>query len=275
MSNIVNDFLFIAHPGHELCVHGWLSTARPKVFVLTDGSGHGTQSRIGSTSKVLAEVGAQPGPIYGRFRDAELYALILGRRFQPLLNVVDEFASALLEDQPKVVAGDAFEGYNPSHDVCRLIINAAVTIARRSGQEILNRDFLLAGRQLDQNLDGAVQIQLDELAFTRKLKAASEFSGLRPEVEAALAGELLSMREYPQLDPKSANYPAERGTSYYRTEMLRPVGDNPYEEAFLNGPPFYERYGELRVADGVYHNVIRYREHMVPLAEALRHFAER
>ena len=38
-STAVKDFLFVAHPGHELCVHGWLEIARPKVFVLTDGSG--------------------------------------------------------------------------------------------------------------------------------------------------------------------------------------------------------------------------------------------
>src|SRR5438034_752023 len=28
--------LFIAHPGHELLVHGWLELVRPFVFVLTD-----------------------------------------------------------------------------------------------------------------------------------------------------------------------------------------------------------------------------------------------
>src|SRR4051812_44433101 len=30
-------FLFIAHPGHELCVYAWLKLTKPKVFVLTDG----------------------------------------------------------------------------------------------------------------------------------------------------------------------------------------------------------------------------------------------
>jgi len=31
------------------------------------------------------------------------------------------------------VAGDAREGFNPTHDVCRMIIDAAVRRARRSG----------------------------------------------------------------------------------------------------------------------------------------------
>ena len=32
--------LVVAHPGHELRVHGWLELARPTVCILTDGSGH-------------------------------------------------------------------------------------------------------------------------------------------------------------------------------------------------------------------------------------------
>lgn len=39
--------LMIAHPGHELLVHGWLEVAHPRVFVLTDGSGRCAQSRLG------------------------------------------------------------------------------------------------------------------------------------------------------------------------------------------------------------------------------------
>src|SRR2546421_13128270 len=104
---LTNHFLFVAHPGHELCVHGWLSSTQPKVFVLTDGSGHGGQSRIGSTSKVLGQVGAPPGSIYGRFTDAGLYELIIEKDFQPFLRVVDEFAGAIVAERPSTVAGDA------------------------------------------------------------------------------------------------------------------------------------------------------------------------
>jgi hypothetical protein len=271
--SLANDFLFVAHPGHELCVHGWLSSAQPKVFVLTDGSGHGGQSRISSTSKVLDQVGAQPGSIYGRFTDAALYELILRRDFQPLLRIIDEFAEAIVRERPSTIAGDAIEGYNPSHDLCRLIINAAVTIARRSGWQVVNRDFLLARPHVVATDSGAVDFHLDDAAFGRKLQAARAFPELQSEIEAALTGGLLSLREYPQLGSwMNAN---NGDTNVYRTEVLRLVHGNGYEEEFLNDVPFYERYGELRVADGFYHRVIRLREHMVPLAEALRHFAER
>ena len=57
--------LFIAHPGHELRVHGWLEAMAPEVWILTDGSGHSGRSRIDSTTRVLEPTGAVPGPVYG------------------------------------------------------------------------------------------------------------------------------------------------------------------------------------------------------------------
>src|ERR671930_2292557 len=69
--------LVVAHPGHELCVYGWLEQALPRVFVLTDGSGRSGVSRLDSTTEILAGAGAGAGSIYGRFTDLDLYAAIL------------------------------------------------------------------------------------------------------------------------------------------------------------------------------------------------------
>ena len=60
MTSVVSDrraALVIAHPGHELCVYGWLETVRPRVFILTDGSGRSGQSRLKSTEEILSVVG--------------------------------------------------------------------------------------------------------------------------------------------------------------------------------------------------------------------------
>lgn len=38
----------------------------------------------------------------------------------------------------------------------------------------------------------------------------------------------------------------------------------------INNPPFYELYGEKLVAAGRYETVIRFQEHMLPLAQAIR-----
>lgn len=76
--------LAIAHPGHELRVHSWLETAHPTVFVLTDGSWRCGQSRLGSTTRILARAGAELGSIYGRLTDRMLYAGILNHDLERL-----------------------------------------------------------------------------------------------------------------------------------------------------------------------------------------------
>ena len=66
--------LVMAHPGHELRIHGWLERTRPLPFVLTDGSGHTSSSRLASTTRVLTAAGAQPaGVLYGQLTDREVY----------------------------------------------------------------------------------------------------------------------------------------------------------------------------------------------------------
>jgi AcrR family transcriptional regulator len=269
-------FLFIAHPGHELCVHGWLEAARPRVFVLTDGSGRSGRSRIDSTSKVLRRAGAEPGSVYGRFTDQEVYRAILERDYDPLLETVAEFAGALVREGAGAVAGDAAEGFNPAYDVCRMMINAAAEMARRlGGRRIVNRDFLLVGRHdtcPPELRAGATWLRLDDDALERKLEAARSFPELKDEIDAALAGELLALRQHPELaagSPFKSNAP---GGESYRVECLRPADGRLVSGEFDGRPPFYESHGERRVAAGHYRRAIRYREHILPLASALRDY---
>jgi hypothetical protein len=51
--------LVTAHPGHELCLYGWLKRARPCVFIFTDGSGSTGEPRLELTTKLLARTGAR------------------------------------------------------------------------------------------------------------------------------------------------------------------------------------------------------------------------
>lgn len=249
--------LVVAHPGHELLVHGWLETARPRVFVLTDGSGRSNQSRLDSTTKVLDQTGANRGGIYGRLSDAAAYSAILNRDFNLFIRLAVELAEALAAERISRVAGDAVEGYNPMHDVCRLLINTAVQIASRAGcQPIENFAFSLVGQPLacPQALcANRISLHLDEDAFTRKMAAAEGYTEMKEEVSAAI-------------DRASIDA--------FRTERLHPVGTEEGQSLWTEQQPYYERYGERRVAAGHYHRVLRHQEHIAPLAEALRLSAE-
>lgn len=250
--------LVVAHPGHELVVHHWLNLARPRVFVMTDGSGHTGRSRLHLTTDVLTQAGAEPGSIYGRFPDPAIYAALLNHDFDLFINLAEELAAALVRARVEYVAGDALEGYNPIHDACRLVINAAVELANRmQDQRIANFDFLLMGQPgtcREELRAQAIWLRLDEDTFVRKIAAVRAYPYASAELDIILTR--MSVDEY-------------------RTECLRPVT---YQDASCDAvaePPFYERYGEKQVAAGHYERVLRYREHFVPLAAALRDYVAR
>jgi hypothetical protein len=249
--------LVIAHPGHELRVHGWLELKRPEVWVLTDGSGRTGRSRIDSTTRVLKATGGVAGPIYGNMTDVDLYQAVLNRDYDRFITLVDQLAATLIEQNIECLAGDAQEGYNPAHDICRLVINAAAKFVRRNtDRDILNYDFTLVGAPEacpDALRDRALCLNLDEAAFARKISAARNYSELRAEVDVALNG-------------SQANN--------FRVECLRPVDANGAKTS-QQQRPFYEEYGEQQVRAGHYTNVLRYREHMLPLAAALDAHVER
>src|SRR5438309_5444133 len=120
--------LVMAHPGHELRIHGVLERVRPWVYVLTDGSGPGKHGRVFSTTRVLEQAGARCGDIYSPFTDASLYRLLLECRFDVLCRLADGLAESLARHDIRAVLGDASECYNPAHEVCRLLIDTALRL---------------------------------------------------------------------------------------------------------------------------------------------------
>lgn len=234
-------------------MHRWLELAKPTVYVLTDGSGRTERSRLASTTHVLAQAGARPGTIYGWCSDVELYAAVLAGDTAFLLRLVHALVDALDDVGAECVVGDAMEGFNPSHDICRFLINAAVALVRqRTRRELGNFDFLLDGSPRDcpaDLQDRAVRVELEDEALARKLAAAQGYPELRAEAETALA---------------------RFGPHLFRTEWLRPVADwRQGLDGMASEPPHYERVGEGRVSSGHYRDVIRYRENVRPLVKAL------
>jgi AcrR family transcriptional regulator len=272
--------LVVAHPGHELCVYGWLEEARPRVFVLTDGSGRTGISRLKSTTKILSRVGASPGAVYGRFGDRELYAALLRGDFGLFERLVAELAEAFVWEEIEYVAGDAAEGYNPVHDTCRIVIDAAAELASRtSGRRIINRDFLLFRRHSAVSDDvhaGGIRLTLDDAQLARKLSVAREYSELKDEVDAFIDQKALeALRAFPELSAYISDFvTSDMGGEAYRVESLRLAGESTRGDGAANEIPFYERYGEMLVTAGAYDHAIRRSDHIAPLAKAMRRFVD-
>jgi hypothetical protein len=253
---------------------------RPQVFILTDGSGAVGLPRLNATTALLAECGARRGQIYGRFTDLEAYAAILNRDFEIFANLASELADSFVAEDVDCVVGDAAEGYNSIHDLCRIIINTAVKMYRRaSNREIANFDFPVVGPPdtCPEDLrSDALYLRLDQDAFARKLNTARKYY---PELVDELTKTLLRVelgvyRRYldQKNEPDSSTKPMTIDS--LRTECLRPVRNTGSYGPFSNNKPFYEYHGEQQVAAGRYSQAIRFVEHMKPLAEALWNYAE-
>jgi len=234
--------LCVAHPGHELRVYAWLAGARPAVAVVTDGSGRSGRSRIPATQRTLDETACTPGPFLGALTDANAYRAILARDAGPFLALADQLARFVRAHGVRSIVGDAAEGFNPVHDVCRLVINAACATV-----EVGNYEFPLTGRP-DAVSNPVVDLRLDDDTFARKLAAARREMDLGVDVDEAVHA---------------------WSADVFRVERIRAAGAGGPTDGLPDEPPLYERYGEERVRSGKYPQVLRRREHVLPIAEAL------
>jgi len=241
--------LVVAHPGHELRLFGWLCSAHPDVLVLTDGSGHSGRSRIAATRDVLRVTGARAGPVFGELTDRELYRALLRGDTAPFTQLTTVLARVLRQGGYRAVVADPLEGYNPAHDLCRVIVNTAVRcVSRQCGTSIGNYEYALTGTANIRGSRSALVLGVPEGIRERKIAAANSYPGLFTEVATAVERE---------------------GSRAYDEEVLRKIsakrpGDIPEEL-----PPFYETYGERQCAAGRYAAVIRYAEHFMPMAQAV------
>lgn len=256
LSSSGNAALVVAHPGHELRVFGWMAQWKPRVFIITDGSGRHGVSRVSSTSSILEKLNVPSGDIFGCTTDADIYQAILQQDSSFFLGVTDRLASAFIKHGINFVAGDATEGYNTSHDLCRVMVNAAVQIASgASTTPIANYEFCLTewdemGSAMHD--DQCLHFRLNDQLLSQKLEAAQQYVELKEEISAGIA---------------------RRGEEYFRLECLRKLSRN--RDRILSEKPFYEAWGERRVGSGVYQTVIRYREHILPLTAAIMDHAAR
>jgi hypothetical protein len=240
--------LILGHPGHELRVFRFLELHRPVVYVLTDGSGNnGGASRLPSTLKVLEEAGCQVGSVFGRFTDQEIYEVILKKKEGILQDLIEEVCTDLQSKGIERLAGDACEGYNPTHDLCRYMVNI---IAEK--MDLPNYDFLLDGppHLCPEELRAqALWIRLAEGDFERKLAAAANYPELKFDLEETLK---------------------KHGKAPFMIECLRPVEKRSALKTWQTPLPHYETYAKEKIQQGKYQEVISFETHVRPLVEGLQ-----
>lgn len=251
-SSSLNDrraALIVGHPGHELRVWGWMRAVRPVVAVLTDGGGHAEQSRLHLSADLCREARASISPHFGMTTDTAMYTAILTGDMDTFLTMADRLAVWLMDERVDLVAGDAAEGYNPTHDVCRLVVDRA---ARLAGAErrVENWAFLLTGSPVPASPgESWTCFELDAEGLAAKIEAGRRYA-------AAVGGTLLG-----EIDGLLTRF----GHAAFGREYFQPAEPR----VRSSDSPFYETYGERQVALGRYRHVIRLADHVQPIADAL------
>lgn len=252
LAHAQRTLLVVAHPGHELRLFGWMCEARPELVVLTDGSGSIGQPRVESSHRVLDASGAVETGLFGLHSDQDYYTALLNGDNAFFLRMETALMTVLRAGSYAVVVADPLEGYNPTHDLCRVIVNVALERLHRERAPVpLNFDYALTSPlppPAEGERGGRHPIQLSEAALEAKIQAARGYPELAWEIDQALARE---------------------GAQAFAREELRAVTGDRLALRPPTVPPHYETYGEKRRDAGVYRDVIRYEQHVLPVVNAL------
>lgn len=243
----MKPLLLIAHPGHELRVFEWVHRARPLVVMLTHGDGSIGQPRLDDSRRLLARWGVEVRSDWlSPVSDSVVYQALLGTGASPFQDWLDRLTQAALDADIDTVVADEAEGYNPSHDLCRVLANRLVMRLREAGREVRNLEIPLVGHPCDPARDEQVEIEvrLTEAEHQHKLEQMLEY--------ARRCSPVLLVEVQTMLD--------SFGTQAFARECLYPASRTPYEEGRLPDTlPYFERVGEERRAAGIYKDVIRSR----------------
>ena len=243
--------LCVGHPGHELRVYGWMREFRPVVDVFTDGSGPNRPPRIESSLRVVERTDCRVGGVFGRYPDRQFYEMMQAGDPGPFIALAEELAGAWEADGVEVVAGDMIEGFNTTHDVCRMVINAAVDhLQERRGRVVMNYEFPLEAILPLPAPEGSLVIEVDDDVFSEKRATAFEM--------------------YPEMADEVERAVAKYGLAPFKNEILLEARPDAGLEWSGDKQPFYERYGAKQVESGHYASLITYAGHIQPIARALR-----
>jgi hypothetical protein len=187
--------LAIAHPGHELRLHGFLEQARPFVFILTDNSEEHGQDLMWDAIKVIDRATKQgmnispeqlkdpfmrkvlkmshvDGENKAHYKDSQIAHEVLNLHTDFLDYYVDFIVDNLIRYKIDYLVCDSSEDYHITHEVVRMLCELAVSrVQQRTGDKVELLDFALSEPFDSITHEHCIRIELSEEAVQRKLHA--------------------------------------------------------------------------------------------------------
>lgn len=251
-----NWALSIAHPGHELRLHGFLELARPFTFILTDNAEAKGQDLMWDSIKAIARATQQglkihpaalKSPLYRKalkvslkkgkdvkehIKDGEIQYEVANHRIDFFRYYLDYMVENLLKFDITHLLCDASEDYHLTHEVVRMVAELAVTrIKNTHGIDIELYEYALHRPYNHSLTEECVHLQLDEGMLERKLEAIATYplgiQDLKPNINAD-QGVIDQLRKHKDGKEQIKSLLKDVNTDFFQNEYLRPV--QPFEE---------------------------------------------
>lgn len=251
--------MVFAHGNHELFVAGLIQLYQPHILYLTCGSHPENDWTEPQARESLQSLGFEGLVTFLPVTEREIYQRMLAGDAIWFAEIRDRIGSWLSQVQPEVVFADAFEWYNPVHDLCPLLVDAAIETGEIVSLSNPRRYDLPLGFQTTPQQRTSVPDDPD--FFTLKYLLSEQQSQRKRDVLTNLATIDASVRE------ATSKWKRER----LELEIYRPV---PPERDYRIAPPrdawkTYDDHGLDNVRHGRYQQAILFHKHYAPLAEAL------
>lgn len=245
----------VSHPAHLLTVLGMVLRWRPRILMLIEaptGPGAGQEDLV---REGLELAGLDDHCDALRFDKDESYRRALAGDHGYHLEIGARIQEWIREVKPDAVLGDAYEASNFQHDIGRLLLDEALRF----------NATLLSGGNFEFPLSSRRHGDRTELRFGQFQAGTWETFSLTPE-EAAIKESVVEWAR--DLDPfvdQVANFFPDLKSESYRAV--------PQDRNYLNPPPgldlYYDERGREEVDKGTYETAITFRDHFVPLVEAV------
>jgi len=176
----------------------------------------------------LTSLGLEVYTPFEPFTDKDIYSLIIEGDFERCIMVKEALKSFVKEHNIQRMVGDALEGFNPSHDLCRYFINGLVEDLADE-HPMMNYDFLqdeIFKNSAHKASEPDILLHLNTAEMEQKLSACLKYSALKFEVD---------------------RFFEQYGVDFFRLEHFRQIIDNKVIKTWEGNMPFYETHGRKRV----------------------------
>lgn len=243
------------HPNHELAILGLVQRLRPRLLFLTDGGG---AERVEESRRCLASLGLLDRARFLGWPEKRLYDALLARDRGPFDEIVAQVGAEIEAQAPRQILCESIELYNPLHDITLPIVRAAA----RGLSRIEVIEFPLIAQIPAQVLAGEERYRVQRPPDGRP--------GVSFRLTAQELGRKVQAREdhYRSLRRQLGSVLDALGPEHMAREIFAPAR-SAYPEPGEDYALRYERRGRSLQERGEVAEVITYRGHFLPLAEAL------